>query len=135
MAYPYYPNYSAWGNYTNPLMGTPPQMQTQPQPQQAQTAPLSDINWVQGEADAKARPVLAGHSAIFMDSEESVMYIKTVDQSGIPQPLRVFEYKERTTEQQNSGAKAVVSEETVTRSEFNALAEKVNRLIEGEGEG
>lgn len=30
-----------------------------------------------------------------MDSEGSVFYLKSVDASGIPQPLRIFDYTER----------------------------------------
>jgi hypothetical protein len=47
---------------------------------------------------AKAYPVTAGNSVLLMDSEESVFYIKTTDQSGMPQPLRVYDYKERTAQ-------------------------------------
>lgn len=53
------------------------------------------IIWVQGENAAKAYPVAAGQSALLMDSENSVFYIKSTDQSGMPQQLRIFDYKER----------------------------------------
>lgn len=73
------------------------------------------ILWVQGQAGAKAYPVASGNSVLLMDSEESVFYIKSTDQSGFPQPLRVFDYKERTVEK---------NVEYVTREELNkALAE------------
>ena len=117
MAYPYYPNYSTW-NLNNPVT-TPMQ-------------PTNDIVWVQGENDAKARPVIAGHSALFMDSENSCFYIKTVDNSGIPQPLRVFEYKEKVaTDKTQTESK----DQAVTREEFDDLVKKVNGLLQGEGEG
>ena len=32
---------------------------------------------------------------MLMDSETQTFYIKTADASGMPQPLRVFDYKER----------------------------------------
>ena len=130
MAYPYYPNYSAWN--PNPQMPlTAPQM---PSVAQGASQPISDINWVQGEADAKSRPVAAGHSVILMDTEESVMYIKTVDQSGMPQPLRIFDYVERSTQQKVADVVKPASD-MVTREEFNALAQKVDQIIKGEGEG
>lgn len=122
MAYPYFPNYSSWGAnapVNNPI-----------------TSPSNDIVWVQGENDAKARPVIAGHSALFMDSENTCFYIKTVDASGIPQPLRVFDYKERTqvgTDRGQSGDRSGTN--AVTREEFDALVKKVEGLIQGEGEG
>lgn len=132
MPYPYYPNYNAW-NTGAQMPQIAPQMP--PQPQQAQGT-ASDINWVQGEADAKSRPVAAGHSVILMDTEESVMYIKTVDQSGMPQPLRIFDYKERQPHTKTANAaRPAEPDNAVTREEFNALAEKVDKIIRGEGEG
>lgn len=132
MPYPYYPNYNAWNaNAQMPQMS--PQMPSVPQQTQQTT---SDINWVQGEADAKSRPVAAGHSVILMDTEESVMYIKTVDASGMPQPLRIFDYKERQPQTKTAEvARPQGPDNSVTREEFNALSEKVDRLIKGEGEG
>lgn len=56
----------------------------------------SGIVWVQGEAGAKSYLVGAGNSVMLMDSEQSVFYIKSTDQSGMPLPLRVFDYTERT---------------------------------------
>ena len=54
------------------------------------------LTWVQGEAGAKSYLVGAGQSVLLMDSERSVFYIKSTDASGMPQPLRVFEYQEKT---------------------------------------
>ena len=52
------------------------------------------INWVQGEAGARSVPVGPGQKVLLMDSETNVFYVKSSDQSGMPLPLRVFEYKE-----------------------------------------
>lgn len=75
----------------------PPQYYPGAQPMQysAPTQTNSGIIWVQGENAAKAYPVAAGQSALLMDSENSVFYIKSTDQSGMPQQLRIFDYKER----------------------------------------
>lgn len=117
------------GSYYTPYMAAQPAPQVQvPQPQQPQTQ--SSILWVQGEAGAKAYPVGAGNSVLLMDTEDSVMYIKTVDVSGMPQPLRVFDYVERSA-QGRSGAAAVANADTVTREEFEALREDVRRLSKG----
>lgn len=131
MAYPYYPNYSAWSQ--TPQM--PIQAPQMPSVAQAPSPMTNDINWVQGEADAKSRPVGAGHSVILMDTEDSVFYIKTVDQSGMPQPLRIFDYKEREGQGKSSEAIKTPASDMVTREEFNALAQKVEQIIEREGEG
>ena len=69
-------------------------------PAQTWTAPaqntnsLSGINWVQGESGARSVFVPAGQKALLMDSETNVFYVKSSDVSGMPLPLRVFEYKE-----------------------------------------
>ena len=52
------------------------------------------IIWVQGESGAKAYPVTAGKSMVLFDSESERFFIKSVDISGMPKPLRVFTYSE-----------------------------------------
>lgn len=100
MPYPYgYPMYSQpmpdqLAQLRQGMSYQPPMMQ---QPT-AQTAPATpSIIWVQGEEGAKAYMVAAGNSVLLMDSENSAFYIKSTDASGMPLPLRVFDYKERTT--------------------------------------
>lgn len=87
----------------------------QPNYNQYQQPTSTGMVWVQGLEGAKAYPVASGNSVLLMDSEESVFYIKTSDQSGMPQPLRIFDYKERTAQPQA---------EYVTKAELDkALAE------------
>lgn len=50
--------------------------------------------WVQGEAGAKSYLVAPGATVLLMDAEGSKFYLKSADASGVPLPLRVFEYKE-----------------------------------------
>ena len=45
-------------------------------------------------AGAKAYPVAPGAAVWMMDSEEKQFYVKSVDGSGIPNPLRAFRYEE-----------------------------------------
>ena len=71
------------------------------------------LNWVQGEAAAKSYLVQPGRSVLLMDSEKSVFYIKSADASGMPLPLRIFDYTERTA--QTTPAHDV---EYVTKEEF-----------------
>ena len=80
------------------------------------------ILWVQGIAGAKAYPVAAGNSVLLMDSEVDVFYIKTTDQSRMPLPLRIFDYKERDPQPKN---------DTVTREEFNELKAMLEKLTNG----
>lgn len=99
----------------------------------------NQIIWVQGEAAAKAYPVDPGQSVQLMDSEESVFYIKSTDQSGMPQPLRIFDYKERTSERSTPAAAKNTNDDFVSRKEFEEFREDVKRSIKGlrkeEGEG
>lgn len=83
------------------------------------------IIWVQGENAAKSYPVRAGQSLLLMDSENPVMYIKSVDQSGMPLPLRVFDYTERTGETEKQSAK----EDYISRSEFEKFKEEIKESI------
>lgn len=105
--------------YQQPMMGQAAQ----------QTQGTPSIIWVQGEEGAKAYMVAAGNSVLLMDSENSAFYIKSTDASGMPLPLRVFDYKERTT-----AAKAPPQTaqqpgvEFVTRAEFDALAARCAAL-------
>ena len=78
------------------------------------------IIWVQGENAAKAYPVSAGQSILLMDSEDSIMYIKSTDQSGMPH-LRVFEYKERIGTHKDTPQ----TTEYISREEFNKFREEI----------
>lgn len=78
--------------------------------QQAQNN--AGINWVQGEAGAKGFAVAPGQSVLLMDSESNVFYIKSTDASGMPLPLRTFDYSERVPVTKN------VQGDFITREEF-----------------
>lgn len=64
---------------------------TQPMAQQGNNG----LIWVQGEAGAKSYIVAPGNTVMLMDSEGERFYLKSADASGMPMPLRTFEYKER----------------------------------------
>lgn len=105
--------------YQQPMMGQAAQ----------QTQGTPSIIWVQGEEDAKAYMVAAGNSVLLMDSENSAFYIKSTDASGMPLPLRVFDYKERTTAAKTPPQTAQQpGVEFVTRAEFDALAARCAAL-------
>ena len=105
--------------YQQPMMGQAAQ----------QTQGTPSIIWVQGEEGAKAYMVAAGNSVLLMDSENSAFYIKSTDASGMPLPLRVFDYKERTTAAKTPPQTAQQPNvEFVTRAEFNALAARCAAL-------
>jgi len=118
----YYPQ-----NYYQPYY--PTQNNAQNAAQNAASNYTGGIIWVQGEAAAKAFPVGSGQSVLLMDSEDSIMYIKSTDQSGMPQPLRIFEYKERTTKHNEAGAAKASSGDFVSRSEFEDFRNSVEKSI------
>ena len=132
--YPYYGNYNQF--YQPPLQDNLAQMRNnqymqmpQMQPmQQAQNQQSSNgIIWVQGEEGAKAYMVAPGNSVLLMDSENSAFYIKSSDNSGVPMPLRIFDYVERNAKQQMQNIKPNV--EYVTRQEFDALSARINDIM------
>jgi len=104
--------------YNNPYMPYTPPVQNYPQPQ-ADTS----IIWVQGESGAKAYPVQNGKSVVLFDSESEHFFIKTADQSGMPQPLRIFSYSE--TNENDMKAPAIDTSQFVTRDEFEEVIEKL----------
>lgn len=97
------------------------------QPMQSQPAQQSSqIIWVSGEAGAKSYLVAPGNTVMLLDAENSVFYLKSADASGMPLPLRIFDYKERTTASQQAFGGSVAAETIsldnfVTRKEFDEL--------------
>lgn len=103
MAYPYYapfyrPTY--YDQMQAPNMTQFNQQYQQPitQPMQTTSAPQNNngLVWVQGEAGAKSYLVAPNATVMLMDSENSVFYLKSADSSGMPMPLRIFDYTERS---------------------------------------
>lgn len=109
--YNYTPNY-----FGQPVVPVVPQVQqSAPTPQQS-----NGLIWIQGESAAKSYLVAPGNTVLLMDSEAQKFYIKSADASGMPQPLRVFEYKEVS----GGTAPQVDMGKYVTREELEkALAE------------
>ncbi len=107
--------------------------QQQVVPQQQQQVNDNGILWVQGEAGAKSWAVAPGKSVMLMDSESNTFYIKSSDASGMPMPLRIFDYKERNTQQvqpQIAQHTEIDTSQFVTREEFNKkLDELFNKSV------
>ena len=117
MVYPYNPNnYGAFG-------GNLIQYQT---PQQN-----SGIIWVQGIEAAKSYLVGAGQSVLLMDSETSTFYIKSTDPSGMPLPIRVFEYTEKVQQPAGSASAANDMTQYVTHDELQKFAEELRNQMKG----
>lgn len=104
---PNYNNYTyPWNTYAQSLS----QQQQQAQPQS------NGINWVQGEAGAKSYALAPNQSILLVDSERDVFYIKATDSSGMPLPLRIFDFTERTAVKPETPPAPIA--DYVTREEF-----------------
>lgn len=93
--------------------------------------------WVQGEAGARSYWVAPGQSVILVDSEQwalgkYVFYIKSMDNSGMPLPLKILDANERTGAQSTLAASQNASNVDmsiyITRDEFEKLEEKIASL-------
>lgn len=115
MAFPYYPAYQ-------------PQMyQNQYMPQ---TQQQNGLIWVQGIEAAKSYPVSAGQSVLLMDSESNAFFIKTADASGMPLPLRVFDYTERTANNAPKTAQEAHTEPPIDLSAYVTRDELESRIAQ-----
>ena len=83
-----YPNMFNSGVY-GANSGYIPPMQNNNLQQQSQ----SNLNWVQGEASARAWLIAPNNTILLMDSEKNRFYIKSADNAGMPS-MRIFEYTE-----------------------------------------
>lgn len=118
----YQQNYYPQQGYAPPLMDNFAQMRAPyTPPQQTQ----GSVIWVQGEAGAKAYMVAAGNNVLLLDSDNPVFYIKSTDQSGMPLPLRIFDYTERAQAGKTAPAAQAPQPEYVTRAEFEAAIERL----------
>lgn len=131
MAYPNFYNPYPQQMYQPPMQDQLAQLR-QGQYQQMQQAPQQGNNgiiWVQGEAGAKSYLTAPGNTVLLMDSEGSSFYLKSSDASGMPLPLRIFDYTERTAASKTASASPQnPGVEYVTRQEFDALAARMEAL-------
>lgn len=134
----------AYNNYF-PASYQPMYYQPQYQPPQPQTQtvqPSSNQNsgliWVQGETGAKSYLVAPNTTIMLMDSETQKFYLKSADASGMPLPLRAFEYKEVTEGSKSAsgapkGAWPINDTEYVLKSEFEALKGRIEAFMGEDG--
>lgn len=120
MAMPYFP--ATYGmNYPY----QPQMMQSYQQPAQQ-----GGLVWVQGIEGAKSHPVGAGQSVLLMDSESNCFFIKSADASGMPLPLRVFDYTERTVNNAPKTAQETRTEPSIDLSAYVTRDELESRISE-----
>ena len=147
MAYPnqYQPYQYQYAPQVQPPMDRLAQLQAQQYqmagtqmslPNQHPAQSNQSLIYVQGESAAKSWMVGAGQSVLLMDSENPVFYIKSADASGIPLPLRVFDYTERNQNTPQNVPKAPnpaqidLDGKYVTRAEYESLQGKYTEILD-----
>lgn len=128
MAYtPYYPGYQPQ-YYQPPMMDNLGQLRQQQYQTPQAAPPQNPMIWVQGEAAARAYLVANGNTVPLWDSENPVVYIKTVDASGMPS-MRILDYTERAAAAKTAPAATQAQDaEYVKRADYDALAARVEAL-------
>lgn len=101
---------------------------TRPYSQQSRTAVPQFQNFgfylvpIKSEDEVMAYPVGIGQTVFLMDFDKHTLYIKSVDQSGMPQPIRTFDERiTKTTEQKETNY--------VSREEFDKFRSEIKEEV------
>lgn len=102
--------------------------QTQTPSQQVQQ---SSIIWVSGETGAKSYLVAPNSTVLLMDSENQRFYLKSSDASGMPLPLRIFEYTEKAQNAPNKAQDAQMIDYSsfATKAELETLKNEIDSIL------
>ena len=117
---PYQPN-----PYGQPAYGFQQPTYQPPQPQPQVQKPLFDfVNGVEG---AKSYRLLPNQSAILLDNDNSLMYIKTANALG-QSAIEYYSIQKTTEESLRGTPKQEPSASYVSRDDFDALVKKVTLM-------
>lgn len=130
----YNPSMYGYGGSYGTNYGQQPMQQTFSQAQ-----PLQGMIWVDGEAEAKGKPIPAGVMQFAMwDINEPVIYIKSLNPMGIPNSLRKIHYQmeEMQNNAQSGTANLMSGEEEkkdttqyVKSDELRSMKEEIMQAI------
>lgn len=136
MAYPNYYNGGYFPQYQNGAVSDmlnqykgqyQPMMQPQMvQPMQTASTPTNDMIWVLNENEATSYPVAPNNSVVLWDKNEPIIYVKSVNNQGMPS-MRVLHFEERKTTPSNSLKNAPKTHECKCGDKF-ATKEQINDL-------
>lgn len=119
--------------YQNP---SSPQYQSMNMNQQNSQMMTSGMKWVDGEAEAKGTPIPSGASQYAMwDINEPVIYIKSLNQMGMPNPMQKARYTLEKNEQSNMSGNISRQEdkedkgEYVTKADFEQMKNELKELM------
>ncbi len=122
--------------YQNQYVSQLAQYNTPVQVPQQNVAPVQQnnqggLNWVQGIEAAKSYMVAPNSTVLLMDSESQRFYLKSSDASGMPLPLRVFEYTEttQTVKPKEAEAPAVDLTAFATKAELEAFRDEIQGML------
>lgn len=116
---------TTWAPQPTPNVYQPPTATQQP------TTNLMTI-FVNTEEEVLNYPVAAGLTVLLISFNQNKFWLKSTSTNGVPQPLRVFPFTEET---QSSNQVVNNQNDLVTRDEFRALNEKLEKLINDLGGG
>jgi len=117
--------------YQNQYMS---QLQMAQPVQMPQQQPNNGLIWVQGESGAKSYLVAPNTTVLLMDSESQRFYLKSSDASGMPLPLRIFEYAEKAQNapQAASSSQSIDLSSFATKAELEAFKGEIEALLKKE---
>lgn len=117
--------------YYNPYQNQYMTQMQMAQPVQVQQPQSNNgLIWVQGEMGAKSYLVAPNTTVLLMDSENQRFYLKSSDASGMPLPLRVFEYTEKAqnTPRMASEEKTMDLSSYATKAEIEPILAEIEAL-------
>lgn len=117
----YYPTYN--GPYTVPQTVAP--IQNQPQVQ-------NTFAWIQGEEAARNYPVAPGNTIVLIESDKPIMYMKSADLSGRPQPIQIrYLVSEEDYRKIQNGSNLQANDDTYVTKEYfeKKMSELDNKFV------
>lgn len=128
-------NYYPYWQWNNPSPGTGP-WNNPPFRENSYTydttvlsQPRNGIIWVQGEEGAKAYTVAPGNRVCLFDSENPVVYIKSVDVNGRPLEMEVYDLVKRDPSPVHNTDPSLDMSAYVTRDELDSIIEARTKEI------
>lgn len=139
---PYVPNQYLTGAmaYPNNLYYQQPVSYAQPMQQSYAQQPAGAMIWVDGEVGAKAYQMPAGQTGpvALWDTNDTVIYLKSMNQMGMPNPIQKIHYtmeENKTLMPGQSGntipveAKEVDMSQYVTKADFEKMKQELKNTI------
>ena len=122
----------AYNNYFPQTYQMPAYYPQQAQPQPPQQTQTQSLIWVQGEAGAKSYLVAPNSTVTLWDSEQSVIYIKSADASGMPS-IKTLDYKIRGNSPQERAEP--IGDEFAKKEDVSKEIKRLEKMIKDLGKG